>query len=370
MSNLFVVFTPFQLFIAQQIIKQENLTDNVLIQGYVRGYGYFLDIYNIMLIPELWNNYIVYDDFILWDSTQLHSLKDIRYAYGNYKKIRSILKENNVGTVYLGEHQNRTLRFTAKVFSKSGYKIAFFEEGAAHYIKRHHIKPNLWNEMKILFLDLVYYIPIYHIKFAKYRYIDNCPGDDIPIDIRYSVIPLYKEPFDRILHVQKLMSEKVMKQIHNEVRPDDEKRILLMTDPMRELIPAKYLHLYFETIKETVHDITQATIYLKFHPRDLPDTCKKIKKIIQDSGLNYKVLCENMNTNIPVEYYLQEYTFDTIYIFNASTYLYNGYIYPKVNFINLLATLNEKCKIAGAPRLEAIERIIKTYNSYSINGKA
>lgn len=369
MTNLFIVFTPFQLFIAQQIIRQENLSNNVLIQSYVKGYGYFLDIYNIMLMPNQWDKAIVFDDFILWDGTQLHSYLDVKYVYNNYKKIKYILKENNVGTIFMGEHQNRTLRFTAKVFSKLGYKIAFFEEGAAHYVKRYYNKPDLWTKIKIHVLDFVYYIPIYRIRFAKYRYIDNCPGDDIPIDIRYSVIPLYKEPFDKILHVQKLMSENVMRQIHNEVNSDDGKRILLMTDPMRELLPAKYLHLYFETIKETVNDLKQTTIYLKFHPRDLPDTCEKIKKIIQNSGLKYNVLCEKMSTNIPVEYYLQEFSFDTVYIFNASTYLYNGYIYPKVKFFNLLNVLNEKCKSAGATRLEAIERIIKAYNNYSINDK-
>ena len=48
MGNLFIVFTPFQLFVAQQIVKQEKLNNNILIKGWVAGNKHFLEIYDVI----------------------------------------------------------------------------------------------------------------------------------------------------------------------------------------------------------------------------------------------------------------------------------------------------------------------------------
>ena len=54
-------------------------------------------------------------------------------------------------------------------------------------------------------------------------------------------------------------------------------------------------------------------------------------------GLQYKILAAEIN--VPVEYYLQLYHFDKVYFFSASTYFYNGIVYPKTNFVCLLPVL-------------------------------
>ena len=50
MGNLFVVFTPLQLFVSQQIIRQEKLKNNVVILGWS---SQFSDAYEMMYIEEL-----------------------------------------------------------------------------------------------------------------------------------------------------------------------------------------------------------------------------------------------------------------------------------------------------------------------------
>ena len=42
MANLFFIHTPLELLIAQQIINQEKLTDNVMLCGYVGEISIFL----------------------------------------------------------------------------------------------------------------------------------------------------------------------------------------------------------------------------------------------------------------------------------------------------------------------------------------
>ena len=53
MANLFFIHTPLQLMIAQMIIKQENLKDNVMLCGYVDDNRHFLQIYDTVSYTHL-----------------------------------------------------------------------------------------------------------------------------------------------------------------------------------------------------------------------------------------------------------------------------------------------------------------------------
>lgn len=60
MSHLFVVFTPFQLFIAQQLVHQEQLKDCILIEAYVAGNPHFIEIYDMMEMEGMWKKNILF----------------------------------------------------------------------------------------------------------------------------------------------------------------------------------------------------------------------------------------------------------------------------------------------------------------------
>lgn len=343
MSNLFVVFTPFQFFVAQQLVAQEQLKDCVLIESYVKGNPHFIDIYNMMEIEGMWKKKIIFAEFPNWDGFRTSSLKDIIESYRNYKKICKIVSENDVDALYLGEMQNTTIRFTAILFSHKGLKIVFFEEGSAHYVERPHKRETFSLKCKAFIRDLLYYLPIYHIRFAKWRYVPNRPvSDGLPITKRFSIIPYYKESFDYPLKTTILFSDKLKNYMMKQVDPKDEKRILFMTDPVAELIGNENMDCYYETISENLASFDKDTkVYLKYHPRDPKSSREKVENIISEMHLQYSVLAEEIN--IPVEYYLQKYKFDNIYIFNASTYFYDGYIFPKCNYTKLLPILYKKC---------------------------
>ena len=63
--------------------------------------------------------------------------------------------------------------------------------------------------------------------------------------------------------------------------------------------------------------------------------------------------------NICVEYYLQLFHFEKIYFFNAATYFYNGYAFPKIEFVKLMPILYKKAKAVGIGNLTYMENMLK-----------
>lgn len=342
MANLFIVYTPFQLFVAQQIVNQEKLADNILIEGYIGNNSHFFDIYKIMEMDNYWKKRIKFPDISYWDGLRISSIHDARKAYKNYKKIKKILEENNVKLIFLGEHQNQAMRFTNILFSHLGYNISFFEEGAAHYIDRNFIANNsIKKKIKIFLMDFLYYLPVYHVKFAKWRCNVNMPCDELSIYKRYNILPRHNKPYDVDLKVERLIPQQLLDYMVNEVG-NERSKVLLMTDPIAEIIGDKNMFLYFETIKSFFYDLPKdKVVYIKFHPRDPLKYRKKTIETFEQLGLEYRVLSKTVN--IPVEYYLQSYSFEKIYLFNSSTYYYDGYVYPHCDFINMLPKLYNKC---------------------------
>lgn len=367
MANLFFVFTPLQLLIAQQIVYQEKLKNCILIEGYVMppNNRHFLEIYDFIEIEDMWQKKIVFPEIAQWDGLRITNVKEAKQAYKNYKYLRKIAEENNVETIYLGEIQNQAYRFTDMVFSRLGYKIAYFEDGLGHYMNRSYTPNNSFSmKMKILFRDMIYYLPIYHIRFAKWRYNVNMPSySELHIHKRYSVIPVFKEKYDVHLKVKPIASEKVkeyIKDIASHQTTTDS--ILLMTDPVYEFIPSKYYQCYIDVIKNNIEKVNKdKIIYIKYHPRESMKNRKLLEGMLTKMGRKTVILSEKIN--IPVEFFLQLMSFERIFIFNAATYFYNGYLYPRCDFVLLLPQLYDRCKEKGSGRIKALEHFISSFES-------
>lgn len=361
MGNLFFVFTPLQLFVAQQIIRQEKLKNCVLVESILGDNYHFSEIFDIMCIDELWTKKLIFKDFAKWNGDKVRKIKDISYTYNNYKRIKRILKDNSIGTIYLGEILNQACRFTDVVFHHQGYKIVYFEEGTSHYVDRPFIKDRSFShKAKIFLLDSFYFLPFYGVRFAEWNSNPNKSYRGLPIDKRYSIMPFHHEPYDVRLEIKPMFSERLRQYVCSNIKNEEgEHRVMLMTDPLRELMPKEYLYLYFETIKEAIEEVkSEQFLYIKFHPREIESSRKKILEIAKESGVRYKVLSEEVN--ICVEYYLQMFHFEKIFFFNAATYFYNGYAFPKMNFVKLMPIIYQKCKDAGIKDLTYMENMLKS----------
>lgn len=84
MGNLFIVFTPLQLFVSQQIIRQENLKNNVVIFGWYNTK--FKDVFEMMYIAELWKDKYIIENIGGWYDGLLQSFKDALRVWRTYKK--------------------------------------------------------------------------------------------------------------------------------------------------------------------------------------------------------------------------------------------------------------------------------------------
>jgi hypothetical protein len=359
MGNLFIVFTPFQLFVAQQIVKQEELNNNILIKGWVTGNKHFLEIYDVIKIDEYWNKELIFPDISQIDGFRTNSLRDIKDAYNNFQKLKRIVLDNNVTNVYLGEINNQSLRFIAVTLSHMGKSIYWFEEGSSHYVERAYIFDNSkQKDIKIKLRDLLYYLPLYHVKFARWRYNPGCPPKGLPMNGRFSIIPgFYNEKFDKILKVGNIISDRTKEYIEKNICIEDEKRSLFVSQP-RE---GKLEKCCFEVIQEyfSTFDKTK-TLYIKFHPREKQEAKNCIEQIMSSLGIKYKILSDEIN--IPIELFLQQYKFDEIILFDSSTYFYNGYIYPKTEIISLLPQLYTKCKTRRIGDLQLMRNYMNKMN--------
>lgn len=366
-GSLFFVFTPLQLFVAQQIVRQEKLENCILVESILGDNHHFSRVFDMMRMEELWTKKIEFKDFAKWNGDRVRKLSDIKYTYSNYQRIKKILEDNNIGTIYIGEILNQACRFTDIVFHNQGYKIVFFEEGTSHYVDRPYQEDNsLSHKLKMWMLDTFYFRPLYGVKFASWNSNPNCSYHDLPIDKRFSIIPFHHESFDVRLEIKPMFSDKLKEYVCSNIKAEEgEHRVMLMTDPLRELIPNEYLYLYFDTIREAIEKVSKEQfLYIKFHPRELKTSKEKILKIAEESGVKYKVLSDEVN--ICVEYYLQLFHFEKILFFNAATYFYNGYAFPRMNFVKLMPIIYKKCQEVGVKDLRYMENMLKMIDSLCI----
>lgn len=351
MANLFFIHTPLQLMIAQMIIEQEKLKDNVMLCGYVDDNRHFLQIYEMTCIEGMWKAIESMDDVARWAVfSRKKPFSGSIHVYTRYCYIRRIIEKYHIETLFLGDMWNASCQLAAMTFHQKGLKICFFEEGCGHYIKPFDYgkEGNVIDKFFALFIDLLYYRPLYSVPFGYIHYWKGLTYEDLPIDERYSVVPFYHESFDKIISVAPLISDKLNVFIAKEVKSVNlNDTILLLTSPCYtngiDDDPQPYIETIIDYVKSLNH---KKTIHIKFHPRETIDVRNILKKEFENNKIDYKVISEQVN--IPVEYYLQRLAYNKVVMFITSTAYYNGYLFPKTEFVSLLEDYYYRCKTMGS----------------------
>lgn len=352
MSSLFVLSTPLQMLTSQQLIRQENITDAILLESSFSWCNSFQPSYDVCRIEELWMKRLEpVLDFPSWDAQGISLQKTALTTYRRFRKFIKLLKRYDVDTIYLADYQNQTYRFMTETLSLKGYKVCFFEEGYSHYVPRPYTLNNtMISKIKELTLDLLYYLPLYHTRFAKWRNCPNRPYKGLNIHKRYSIVPGFlNETYDERLYCEPMVSKRLSTILYSDISTSSpEKRILLLTDPLTEVLSAEYKSLYYDVIKDALSKLDATyTLCIKYHPRDTDEEREKTEMLVKELGIKYKVL--STEVNIPVEYFLLNIHFEKILFFNTSTFFYNGYLFPKCEFVQLLPNLICRARIVGAP---------------------
>ena len=361
MANLFFVRTPIELFVAQQIIRQERLTENVLLYGYIGNAVHFLDIYNLMRIDELWSAKVEMIQIASWSViSRKHLLRDCIKTYKNYNFIVSTINKYSVNTLYLGDVKNHSCQLAAMSFHKKGYKICFFEEGAGHYIMNgdYGIGGNLLDKIYAVVIDLCYYLPLYNCNYGYVKFWKGFTLNDLPMDIRYSIVPYYHESFDRQLTIEPMITDKMKAFIDEETQYiNTSNSVLLLSSPFYCDGINDNPNPYIKTIVDYAKSLDNKTVlHIKFHPRDFDTVKQAVISKFAVLKIRFVVLGEKLN--IPVEYYLQYLRYDKIVVFLCSTEIYNGYLFPKTVFESIMEDYYINCKNAGLKEIDGIKSLI------------
>lgn len=365
MANLFFIHTPLQLMIAQMIIEQEKLTNNIMLCGYVDDNKHFLRLYDLIRLEGLWKAIEPMEDVARWAMfSRKNPFSGGFHAYKRYCFICGIIKKYRIDTLFLGDMWNSSCQLTAMSFHRKGLRICFFEEGNGHYILPYGygMRGSCTDKVYALLMDAFYYLPLFGVKMGYVSYWKGLTFKDIPMDVRYSVVPFYHEKFDIQLTVKPLLSEELANYIANEVRYVGHKaNTLLMTSPVYEWIGDHYKideDAYVKTIIDYMKSMDKRIcIHIKFHPREKDHIRNRILAGLSELNVDYVIL--GSEVNMPVEYYLQYIHYEKIVVFLSSTSFYNGYLFPKVKFVSILEDYYNNCKAAGSQSVYLLKPLLK-----------
>jgi len=350
MANLFFVHTPLQLIVAQYVIIQEDLTNNYLIESAVPGNSHFFSIYDTIRLSNLWSKVCVNNDWLGWSQC------DAKHPYKSKKRILKnkntlfefISSYQDVDSLFFGDQQNKGNQLMSILFSKLGYKIYFFEEGAGHYvsfIKNNVGRIDIKGCISDFIEDLIVYRPVFGFKYAKY-YHTKRDYNTLPITARYSIIPFYHESFDKQLKISFQISNNAKQIIDEEIsslhKSYENEYVLYMSDPLDSIIRNITFDIEATVIKEKfLNKAKGRNVLIKFHPRESAERKKQLFDIFKESGVSFNVLGEKIN--LPVELYLQQLNITEVYVLFSSTILYNGTMFPQKKFYSLLPAIVNEC---------------------------
>lgn len=360
MANLFFIHTPLQLLVSQQIIRQEGLRDNIMLYGYVDNNKHFLQIYELSSIDELWKAKVPMPQVARWGRiSRKHLFRDERNAYNNYKYIGSVLRSYKIDTIYLGDVRNMSCQLAAMSFHKKGYKICFFEEGSGHYLKQfgYGVGGSMLDKVFAVLMDITYYLPFFHVPFGYIKYWKGFTFSDLPMDVRYSLVPFYHEPFDKLVIYKPIISSRLSEYLKEEtIHLNSDRCVLLLTSPFYINGVDDNPQPYVKTIIDFAKTLKDYTLHIKFHPRETQEVRSVIREQLNKESVPFAVLGEELS--IPVEYYLQYIHYNKIVMFLSSTSFYNGYLFPKTEFISIMKDYYENCKKAGSINTQFIQSLV------------
>lgn len=361
MANLFFIHTPLQVMIAQMIIRQEHLTDNIMLQGYIGSNSHFLEIYKIMMAPEMWQSVVFFHHTSNWALiSRKHLVRDCIRTKRYFKELKAIVQQYKIDTIYLGDMKNSSCWLAAGAFKRLGLKICFFEEGSGHYVMdtNYEVQGSWYDRLYAKVIDSIYYRPVYGIDFAETFYSKGFSLSSLPIDRRYSVVPFYHEPFDVILSGRPILSTDIEDLIKCEIDglKNEPCRLLLTSTLYDNGINDDYTTFVDTIIRKVGSYQDKLPLVIKFHPREFPEVRSAIINALRLRGINFIEI--GTYVNIPIEYYLQSLRVVEVVHFFCSTEFYNGYLFPKTQFTSMLSDYYNSCKLLGLKKLDYIENLM------------
>lgn len=340
MANLFVVHTPLCLFVAQNIIRQENLKDNILLIRKHEDSKGFDEGYRLLKIPEYWSDARTLEDSRKWKSNPIKT--SITYI-SNERKLMRLIKELHVTQIFYGDLNDLRYRLEFLRMKSLGIRVSLYEEGMSHYIIQEYLSNKKIVYASILFDSLIRF-PILCLSYLKYRNLEIFDFIQKIISTRYSILPqMNPTPMDKVLKIKKNYSQELSRVIETtrksleEININNAELVLYASQPL-----FNRPHVCDHIIKQVISNVLcskkeflkDKLIVIKHHPRETQKDKIEIQRIFKDNGLNYCVL--QTHQAVPLEVFLQSIRFNSLIAYSSSCIAYSGYSYeyaPVILFI-------------------------------------
>ena len=179
------------------------------------------------------------------------------------------------------------------------------------------------------FYDSCFYLPLWGVRYAKWRFKEDIPFGKLHIDKRYSIVHTFHENFDENLPISKTIPSKIKQVVLNDIKG-------------LENINYNEMLLYISS-----------PIYEDFGSEGF-----ELQKELLNRSINYIVIGNFVN--IPLEYYLQCFDFNKMITFLSSVSFYNGIIYKRAEFIDLALDYFMFCKSNGVKNVDVKLNLCKT----------
>jgi hypothetical protein len=339
------------MFVARQVIRQEGIEHPAFLLGAVARDRRFYQAYDLMMDPDALNYTAYYWDKLAgWAELSLHHpLTDIKEAWQGYRTIDRIVRQEQIGTIYLGDLNNSSCKLTALYYARHGVKIRFYEEGTSHYQEQVHPAKHKWlRRLLAPLMDAAFYLPAMHMCYGRHEMLlREVHFEELPIDRRYSICDHYHEPYDVRLSIERLALPKLEAYLHNSLEglAEHQRVTLFMSQPLYEH-PQGIDRVFLATVEESLRQDKETELYLiKYHPRDWSTMKEEIEAIFRRLGKEYRVIAPDVP--LPIEVCLDYLSLSRIMMFGSSTVMYLKYLAPKAELTLLLPDFIRRCEEAG-----------------------
>lgn len=320
--NYFFIHTPFQLIVAQGIIKVHCLEENIVFFGHTgtnaeRQYLVIQDI----LIESLWQ--------------QVHQIGNLHNYVPNlsnplsFFKVKRTLSElnrkiekNSATHLFFGDLNAIAYIVMIRYFKVK--KISVFEEGLSHYnlsILQPKASANFLKGFVYNFLGN-YITSINSI--SKYIFNKELSSFDFEIYKRYNILNRTKsESFDERLDLKSVLKEGVNPKFIEPLKVFKElgSPVIFLSSTIRNFFDdgVNTDAMIVERISKLFpYDV----IFIKFHPNDDIVLTRKIINIIKEKGINASEL--NIPSEMPIEILFDVIEPKALFGYGSSSQLYFG----------------------------------------------
>lgn len=278
--RLFIVSSPFLMYVAQSIIEQEQKKDNLLVYWHVEGKKNHIKSYKIQKISKFWRDEIYLKDWLSNYEVSFKSLTSIINLYFKLeekeKEIRSLLLKYRIKELVIGNRYNPIDRHFYFVAKKMGIRISIMEDGMRNYIDESEIVDvkNIKIGIKKAILGNKY--KIFNI------------FDEIKYDSKYCLLSIEKNEKNKKINLGKEMSKELKIYFQNKIiKSDGLKHTLFLSQSLSEDNEIRQED-EIEIIIKKLLKLKKEKIYFKFHPRDSEEKKEKILNELKKNDISFE----------------------------------------------------------------------------------